>query len=150
MGHTYSDLLCHVVFSTKERRAAICESWRQRLYEYMAGIARQEFGHALRIGGTDDHVHGLLKIKPSISVSEAMSKWKSLSSGWVHRAVPGGGGFAWQSGYGAFSVSHSNAGRVIGYVDRQAAHHNTRNFEEEFIALLARHGVDHDPERLWG
>ncbi|HUT34163.1 MAG TPA: transposase [Planctomycetota bacterium] len=88
MGHTYASLLVHVIFSTKGRRPLIATSFRQRLYEYMAGVARQEFGRALTIGGTDNHIHSLLSIGTNISVGDVMSKWKSLSSGWVHKAFP--------------------------------------------------------------
>ena len=103
----------HVVFGTKERRPLILDAFRTRLYEYMAGIAREEFGHAVRIGGTDDHMHALMKLRTDVSVAEAVRKWKSLSSGWLHKTVPEARAFAWQSGYGAFSVSHSNAQKVI-------------------------------------
>lgn len=149
MGHTYANILLHVIFSTKDRQPTIAPSFRQRLYEYMAGIAREEFGRALTIGGTENHVHGLLSIGTSISVGEVMSKWKSLSSGWLHKTFPGAARFAWQAGYGAFSVSHSNVDRVRRYIEGQGEHHRRRPFEEEFIAFLRRHGVEYDPEHVW-
>jgi len=149
MGHTYANVLIHVIFSTKGRQPLIRESFRERLYEYMGGLARQEFGPALSIGGTENHVHGLLSINTSISIGEAMSKWKSLSSGWVHKAFAEAPDFGWQSGYGVFSVSQSNALGVKKYIEAQPERHQTRTFEEEFIAFLKRHGVRYDPERLW-
>ena len=88
MGHTYSNLLVHVVFGTKDRRPFIHESLRQRLHEYLAGVARHEFGRALAIGGTENHLHGLLSLRTDVSAAEAMRKWKSLSSGWVHKTFP--------------------------------------------------------------
>ena len=126
MGHSYSDLLVHVVFSTKDRQPSIRESFRERLYEYMAGLARQEFGVAMKIGGTENHVHALVSFNRDVSVAEAMCKWKSLSSGWIHRTFPEATEFAWQAGYGAFSVSHSNADRVH-YIAGQLAHHKSRS-----------------------
>ncbi len=150
MGHTYANLLVHVVFSTKGRRPTIRETFRQRLQEYLAGVARAEFGRALKIGGTENHVHGLLSVSTDTSMGEAMRKWKSLSSGWVHRTFPGARGFAWQSGYGAFSVSQSNAMQVAEYIQNQREHHWRRTFEEEFVALLERHGIEYDPSQVWG
>ena len=149
MGHTYASILLHVVFSAKDRQRSIRESFRQRLYEYMAGVARGEFGRALAIGGTEDHIHGLLSIGTDLSVGEVMSKWKSLSSGWVHKTVPAAKGFGWQAGYGAFSVSPSSAPRVVRYIEGQAEHHKRQTFEEEFLLLLERHGIEHDPRHVW-
>ena len=88
MGHSYCRLLVHAVFSTKDRQPFITPTFQQRLYEYMAGIASNEFGHALRIGGTADHIHGLLVIRSEIPVAHAMNRWKSLSSGWATRPSP--------------------------------------------------------------
>jgi REP-associated tyrosine transposase len=144
MGHTFSNLLVHVVFSTKSRSPMLRDNLRPRLYEYMVGVARGEFGSAVRIGGTADHIHALLAIGPDVSVSDAMWKWKSLSSRWVHTTFPDSAAFAWQTGYAAFSVSPSNKGKVTEYIDTQAAHHRGKTFEEEFVALLERHGIAHD------
>ena len=149
MGHTYSRLLFHVVFSTKERRPLIHESFGPRLYDYMGGIARHEFGRSLGVGGAADHVHGLLSVNPAVSVAEAMRKWKSLSSLWVHETFPQRRDFAWQEGYGAFSVSPSNAEAVCRYIAGQEKHHRQLTFQEEFIALLERHGIEYDPARIW-
>ena len=98
MGHTYGNLMIHAVFSTKDRRQLIDETIRQRLYEYMAGLARKEFGRALCIGGMPDHVHGLLSLRTDVSPAEAMRKWKSLPGGWVHKTFPSHRRFGWQSG----------------------------------------------------
>ena len=149
MSHTYSCVLVHVVFSTKERRPTIHESIRPRLQEYLGGIARKEFGRSLIIGGTADHVHGLLSIRPAVSVAEAMRKSKSLSSGWVHETFPERRDFAWQEGYGAFSVSPSSAEKVKRYIERQESHHRRMTFKEEFIALLERHNIPYDERYIW-
>jgi REP element-mobilizing transposase RayT len=82
----------------------------------MAGVARNEFGHAVRISGTRNHVHALLSIRTTASVSETMRKLKSLSSGWVHKTIPNAQDFGWQSGYAAFTVSRSNADSVARYI----------------------------------
>ena len=149
MGHTYSRLLFHTIFGTKDRMPLILESFRERLYEYMAGLARNEFGRALAIGGTEDHVHGLLSLRTDVSIAEAMRKWKSLSSGWVGKTFALRSPFHWQSGYAAFTVSHSLTARVSRYINSQAEHHRKKTFEEEFIAFLEAHGVEYDPNNLW-
>jgi putative transposase len=149
MGHTFSNLLVHVIFGTKERLPTIREPLRPRLYEYMSGIARAEFGRALCIGGTANHVHGLIVLTTDVSVAEAVRKWKSLSSKWAHETFPDSQDFAWQSGYGAFSVSRSNVPKVAGYIERQAEHHRKVTFEEEFVAFLERHGIEYDPRYVW-
>jgi len=149
MGHTFSNLLVHVIFSTKNRKPTIVDAIRERLYAYMAGVARKEFGWARRIGGTSDHVHGLLELRTDVSIAHAMNRWKSLSSGWVHKTFPELRDFAWQSGYGVFSVSSSKAPDVIAYIDGQREHHRHRSFEEEFLEFLKRHGIQYDPGHVW-
>jgi len=78
-----------------------------------------------------------------------MNRWKSLSTGWVHKTLPGMSDFGWQAGYGCFSVSQSNAARAIAYIENQAEHHRRQTFEEEFIAFLNRHRIEYDPEHVW-
>ena len=148
-GHTYANLLVHVVFSTKDRMPMICDEFRGRLHEYLSGIAREEFGRALKIGGMPDHLHALIVLKTDVSMAEAVRKWKSLSSGWVHETFPGNDAFAWQAGYGAFSVSESSRDEVIAYIEKQAEHHKTMTFQEEFVAFLKRHNVPYDPAHIW-
>ena len=150
MGHTYANLLVHTVFSTKGRRPLIRESFRERLHRYMGGVARNEFGRALAVSGTEDHVHGLISLNTDVSVADAMRKWKSLSSGWVNKTDDTTDHFAWQAGYAAFSVSQSNKQAVTAYIENQPEHHRKRTFQEEFVELLERHGIDYDPRYLFG
>jgi len=149
MGHTYSNITFHVIFSTKGRRPIIDLSFRQSLYDYLAGIARKEFGSALAVGGTGDHVHGLISLATNISIAQAMSKWKSLSSGWLHREFRNARDFAWQNGYGVFSVSRSKVQAVAQYISDQENHHLKISFEEEFLEFLKRHQIEYDPIRIW-
>jgi REP element-mobilizing transposase RayT len=149
MGHTFSNILLHVVFGTKGRRPTIATTSRSRLYEYLAGVAREEFGQSLLIGGTADHVHGLILLRPDKSLSEAMQKWKALSSGWVHKTFPDSTAFAWQTGFAGFSVSESSKNAVREYIERQEEHHRKMTFEEEYIAFLERHNVAYDPRYVW-
>ena len=148
MGHTYSNLLVHVIFSTKNRANLISPEIQHRLHEYLAGVAKHEFGHALEIGGTADHLHALLSLKTDVPIAQAMRKWKSLSSGWVHKTFPEHATFAWQPGYAAFSVSQSSVDAVRAYIARQVEHHRQVTFEEEFRAFLDRHGIAYNPDHM--
>ena len=149
MSHTYSSVLIYAVFGTRDRRPLISLHHAQRLHAYMAGVAEREFGTAIKIGGAADHVHALLRIGTDVSTGEAMDKLKSLSSGWAHKNVPELHNLSWQKGYGVFSVSRSNVGQVVEYIERQESHHKKQTFEEEFLAFLKKHDVDFDPARVW-
>ncbi|MDP6633482.1 MAG: IS200/IS605 family transposase [Phycisphaerae bacterium] len=142
MSHTFTNLLVHVVFSTRKREPLICDSFRERLWAYMGGMVKDDFGVARIIGGTDNHIHAMLSMKPDISVSKAMERWKSLSTAWVRKTIPEASNFGWQAGYSAFSVSRSQSERVVAYIARQEEHHRVMTLEEEFARLLDAHGID--------
>jgi len=142
MSHTFTNLLIHVVFSTRKREPLICDSFRERLWAYMGGMVKDDFGVARIIGGTDNHIHAMLSMKPDVSVSKAMERWKSLSTAWVKKTIPEASDFGWQAGYSAFSVSQSRAEQVIAYIAQQAEHHRVMTFEEEFARLLEVHGIE--------
>jgi REP element-mobilizing transposase RayT len=144
---SYTNLLYHIVYATKERSPLITNALRLKLHEYLGGTVRGLGGIALEINGTADHVHLLVKLKPTISVSEFLQKLKANSSRWANQIT--NRRFAWQSRYGAFTVSESQVGRVRAYVRNQEEHHRRVNFEEEFKALLQAHGVDFDESHLW-
>jgi REP element-mobilizing transposase RayT len=141
MPHTYSQINVHLVFSTKERRRLIMDLLRGRLYPYLTALVNNDFGFARAIGGTRDHVHILADVRTGVCVSDLVRSVKSISSGWIRRNVPRQGGFAWQEGYGAFSVSASSIPAVREYVESQEVRHRARSFEDEFKALLHKHGV---------
>jgi REP element-mobilizing transposase RayT len=137
----------HVVFSTKERRKMIPAEMRERLWSYTAGICKRQkvFVHA--VGGMEDHIHLLLQFPATIAISEAVNKIKVNSSGWMSDEI---GNFAWQQGYGAFSVSKSNIPVVVRYIQNQERHHRRMTFEDEFIALLEKHGIEYDRRYIFG
>ena len=147
MPHTYAQNAIHVVFSTKDRAKLLPKDFQPRLWSYAAGICKKEgiFVHA--IGGTDDHVHLLIQIPPSLALAKAVGTVKSNSSRW---ATEEGFPFAWQQGYAAFSVSASNLPAVVRYIQNQEAHHKKMTFETEFLALLKKHGLDYDPKFVFG
>jgi REP element-mobilizing transposase RayT len=145
---SYTNLLYHIVYATKERAPLITKTLRPRLHEYLGGTVRGLGGIALEINGTNDHVHILTKLRPTISVSEFLSKLKSSSSGWAKRQTDGR--FRWQARFGAFTVSESQVERVRRYIRNQEEHHRKQSFEEEFKVLLRAHKIDFDGAHLWG
>jgi putative transposase len=149
MPSTYTNLLYHIVFSTKDRQPLVTEVLKEELYRYIGGIVRAEGGAQLEIGGTTDHVHILAKLKPAISVSQLLNRIKTNSSKWVNENGKLGVRFAWQEGYSAFSVSESQVEYVREYIRTQEEHHRKQTFQEELVAILQRHGVEYDPRYLW-
>ncbi|MCB1090591.1 MAG: IS200/IS605 family transposase [Verrucomicrobiae bacterium] len=149
MAGSFANLITHVVFSTKHRENLIPESFEADLYAYLAGVIRGERGVPIAMGGTANHVHLLAVFSPAISVSEMAKRIKGNSSRWINaeRRLPGH--FAWQGGYGAFSVSESAKDRVVQYIRNQKEHHRRQTFEEEFIGLLEKHHVPWDEKYIW-
>lgn len=149
MSHTYCNALFHCVFSTAERRKSIPADLQADLWAYMGGIAGHHGMKALAVGGTGDHVHLLLELPASMSVAEAMRTIKSVSSHWLHEHH-GMRLFAWQEGYGAFSIGTAQIGATIAYIQRQEEHHRKRDFQAEFLAFLQKHSIEYDPRYVWG
>ena len=147
MGHTYSNNLFHIIFSTKDRCGLLSDKIRDELHCYITGIIRNQDCALVKINSVTDHAHLLCKIKPSISVSDFTSKVKSNSSRWMKERFELPYGFQWQSGFSSFSVSESSAKSVIRYIENQQEHHRAVTFEEELKSFLDKHGVDYDPMR---
>jgi putative transposase len=146
---SYVSSYYHCVFSTKERRPLISPSLQERLWPYLGGIARQNEMRAVEVGGVADHVHILLSLPSTLAIAKAMQLIKGGSSKWVHDTFPEHQLFGWQVKYGAFSVSVSQLEKTIEYIRGQAEHHRKRTFQEEFLALLKKHGVAFDERYLW-
>jgi putative transposase len=149
MAGTYTNLLYHLVFSTKSRRKLITPELEPDLYAYVGGIIRGEGGILLEIGGCSDHVHLLAKLKPTKSISEMLNRIKAKSSKWIHAEHSKVKAFGWQDGYGAFSVSESQVKIVRRYIKNQKLHHAQQSYKEEFRALLIRNGIEFDERYIW-
>jgi REP element-mobilizing transposase RayT len=149
MAGTFTNLLYHVVFSTKHREPLITSPIRRDLYAYMGGIVRGEGGSLLEIGGMPDHVHLVVRFRAEPSVATMVKTVKAKSSGWLNQHPKRPGRFYWQTGYGAFTVSVSQLAVVMKYVQTQETHHRRKSFREEFCALLDRHGIEYDERYLW-
>jgi REP element-mobilizing transposase RayT len=150
MPHTYVSGLVHCVFSTKNREDTIVPGIRERLWAFMGGICRRNKMKALAIGGTSNHVHVLISLPATLSLAKAVQLIKGASSKWVHETSPNQRNFAWQEGYGAFSVSISHVQATIEYVESQEAHHRRKTFEAEFLAFLKKHSIGYDLRYVWG
>jgi len=149
MAHTFTNLLTHVIFSTKDRVPSIGPELKPPLLSYMGGIIRELHGKAVAIDGTDDHVHLLLLMPPALSISETLRVLKTNSSRWVNGERGRKKAIAWQAGYGTFSVSYSNAPAVARYIHVQEEHHRRVSFQEEFVAFLKRNGIAYDEQYIW-
>jgi len=147
MAHKYPNLLVHCVFSTKGRRNLIPATKIPHLRQYLYGIGRNHRLPVLSAGGTPNHFHVLVSLPSDVSVADALRVLKANSSRWLREQ---GIDFAWQEGYGAFSVSASQKELVQKYIEAQPEHHRRRSFEAEFVGMLHKTGVSYDPEDVFG
>ena len=136
MANTYTSLHYHIVFSTKNRERWIYPEIEERVWSYLAGIAKQNKMTPIQIGGVEDHVHVLLGASPTLAPSKIAQWVKGGSSTWIHDTFPEMKAFAWQDGFGGFTVSRSNVESVADYIRGQREHHRSRTFQDEYLALL--------------
>ncbi len=148
MPSTHLSLHYHVVFSTKDRAPLIRDAWRDRLHAFMGGVLKTSEAVPEAIGGVADHVHLLIGLRATVRLADVIRDLKSVSSKWVHDEISDRS-FAWQEGYGAFTVSTSQRELVKDYIARQEEHHRRRSFQEEYRELLRLSGVDFDERYLW-
>jgi putative transposase len=148
MGHTYTDLTSHIIFSTKDRRPMITSEIKTELFAVMTTIGANLKCKVHIVNGPEDHAHALVTIPPVFAVAEFLEKLKANSSRWANKKFKGSR-FAWQPGYSAFSVSRSNFQAVYDYIAKQEQHHRKMTFKQELLALLAKHGIDYDERYIW-
>jgi putative transposase len=144
MSDSYTNLLYHIVFSTKDRRPLITSEHEPQLYDYIGGTIRGLGGISLELNGTEDHLHVLAKLRPDRALSDMLRNLKANATGWMHNLFPALKDFSWQRGYGAFTVSQSNVEEVRRYIIRQKEHHVKVSFREEFIQFLKANGIEND------
>ena len=145
MSHTCAHNLVHCGFSTKDRLNLIRKP--EELWRYVVGLAYAKNIHVVAAGGTKNHLHLLVLLPQTITLSKALQDLKANSSRWLRETARD---FQWQQGYGAFSVSQSQRETVTRYIANQEQHHQTRTFEQEFAALLQRSGIQYDPRFVFG
>lgn len=148
MPSTHLSWHYHLVFSTKDREPWLAPTARARVHEYLGGVVRGLSGAPHAVGGVGDHVHVLAGLRATHCLADVMRELKSESSRWIHERL-GLGGFAWQEGYGGFTVSASHLEQVRAYVPGQEEHHRKVSFQEEYVAMLRRGLVEYEEQYLW-
>jgi putative transposase len=148
MPSTHLSLHYHLIFSTKDRQRWISDDWRDRLHSYLGGAVRACGGIAESIGGIADHVHLLVGLRATHRLADVLRDIKASSSEWIHQDIRLKS-FAWQEGYGAFTVSASQVAVVKSYIARQEEHHRRRTFQDEYLEFLRQSGVEFDKRYLW-
>ena len=149
MANTFTSLHYHVIFSTKNREPWIRQDIESRVWSYLGGIARENEMKALLIGGIENHVHLLVGLPPTMTVSKAVQLIKGGSSGWIKETLGGSAGFGWQDGYAVFTVSKSLIPDVEAYIRDQREHHRTKSFEQEYRMVLEKHEIHYDERYLF-
>jgi putative transposase len=142
MANTYTQIYIHVVFVVRGRASLISERWKEDLYKYITGIIKNKEQKLMIINGMPDHLHLLLGLRPDNNLSELARDIKANSSRWINERKLVTGKFEWQTGFGAFSVSTSQIGRVIEYIRTQEEHHRIKNFREEYVQFLKENDIE--------
>jgi len=149
MPQSLSQVILHVVFSTKDRHPWLDAAIRPRLHAYLATLCRDCDCPAYRVGGAADHVHIAARLARTLSQAELLEKIKKTSSAWIKTQGEQYSSFFWQGGYGDFSIGWSQLEGLVSYIDRQEQHHRTQTFQEEYRNLLQKYQVEFDERYVW-
>jgi REP element-mobilizing transposase RayT len=149
MAHTYTNILIHALFSTKDRQPWLSPEIREEVFRYLGGTLNELRGQSLLVNGPPHHVHMLFVQPRTLSIATVMEKVKAKSSGWVKDRWPERRYFGWQVGYAAFSVSKSHTEQVKLYIANQEEHHRKVSFQEELLTFLEEQGVEYDPRYVF-
>lgn len=149
MSQSLAKIYVHIVFSTKQREALIDEEIGSELYKYLNTVLLAIGSSAVNIGGMPDHVHVLTQLSKTHSLSDHIEEIKKRTSKWIKTKGVQYEGFAWQAGYGAFSVSQSQVPVVTEYIRNQKKHHQKLSFQDELRQFLDKYQVDYDEKYLW-
>jgi len=149
MAQSLARIIVHIVFGTKNRQSWLTTAVRPKLYAFMAGVLKKIECAPILIGGVDDHVHILCALSKNHAAYRVVEEVKKHSSKWVKSQDGSFATFRWQAGYGVFSVSQSKIQDVRRYIANQEQHHRRMSFQDEYRALLEKHGVEFDERYLW-
>ncbi len=150
MAQSLSKILLHIIFSTKDRYPFLNDTeTRAQLHAYMAGICQQQKSPALLVGGVADHVHLLCRLNRTSCAADLVKETKRSSSLWIGEKGGILAKFAWQAGYGAFSIGQSQVDELIRYIRSQEAHHQRLSFQEEYREFLRRYEIEYDEQYVW-
>lgn len=149
MANTYSQIYIHIVFAVKGRQNLISLKWKDELYKYITGIVTNEGQKLIAINGMPDHIHILIGMKPTATLSNIVRDIKANSSKFINQKQWIAGKFEWQQGFGAFSYSHSQLNTVIKYIQNQEEHHRAKTFREEYLEFLERYEINYKKEFIF-
>lgn len=149
MGDSYSQIHIQLIFTVQNRDCIIRKTWEEDLYKYLTGVIQNHNHKVLAINGMPDHVHILIGMRPTQSLSELMKNIKGSSSLWINKNKLVKGKFSWQEGYGAFSYSRSQVNRVIDYIKNQKEHHKKKSFIDEYREFLEEFVIDFNEQYLF-
>lgn len=149
MANTYSQIYIQVVFAVEARDSLVHPDWKGELFKYITGIVKKKGQKLIAIGGVADHIHLLIGITPSTSLSDLVRDIKASSSKFINDRKYVRGQFRWQEGFGAFSYSRSHIDAVAKYVLNQEVHHSRMSFKDEFLSLLKRFDVEYEEKYLF-
>lgn len=149
MSQSHCLVVVHLIFGTKDRIKYLVPCVRSSLHAYLATVARNAKCEGYRVGGTADHVHLAIRLCRTITLAALVEELKTTSSKWLKTQKTGLATFAWQRGYGAFSVSPGDLEALIAYIDNQEEHHRIRTFQEEYVAFLKKYKIPYDERYIW-
>ena len=149
MSNTYTQLYIHCVFAVKYRASVIQPEWEERLHKYITGIVQNNGHKLLAINSVHDHLHLLVGLSPTQSISDMMRLVKGDSSEFINKNGFTKTRFQWQDGYGAFSNSQSQVDAVVKYIVNQKQHHSRKNFKDEYLEMLKDYSVDFDEKYIF-
>lgn len=149
MANTYRQIYVHFVFAVQNRIGLIKQAWKDDLYKYITGTISNKGHKLMAIGGVSDHIHILVSMSPTQSISDLMADVKRSSSLWINERKLVHGKFSWQSGYGAFTYAKSQISNVANYIDNQEEHHKVKKFREEYEELLKDFGIEYDERYIF-
>lgn len=149
MANTYTQIHIQFIFAVKYRDTAIHSSWKDELYKYITGIVQNNNHKMLCINGVSDHIHMLIGMRPTQSISDLLQDIKGNSSKWINEKKIVQGKFGWQEGYGAFSYGKSQIKDVIKYIENQEQHHKTKSFKDEYLDFLRKFEIEHDEKYIF-
>ena len=149
MPQSLSLVIIHVIFSTKDRCPLLDDVTRPKLHAYLATVTRNVDCECYRAGGMADHVHLAIRLARTITIADLMEELKVSSSKWMKTQSPALGGFAWQRGYGCFSIGPSDLNALESFICDQEQHHRQRTFQDEFRMFLKKYGVKYDEAYVW-
>jgi putative transposase len=149
MANSYTQIHLQLILAVRSRKGVINPAWEKELYRYISGIIERNNHKLLAINGVPDHLHILIGMRPSQSLSELMQDIKTNSSKWINKKGFVSGRFGWQAGYSAFSYDRTAIKNVIRYIDNQKEHHGVTTFKDEYLGLLKEHNIDYDERYIF-